>query len=135
VIALRSGDAPAGPAPVAWHQLHTSDVDGASATYREFFGWAQRELIDVPDPVGGHRLFAFTVGGPVVGSVANTGRREGVHRHWLFHFPVADVPAAVDRVRALGGFARDPVQLPDGSVIAACDDPRGAAFGLVRRHP
>jgi len=67
-----------------------------------------------------------------VGGVANTARWPGVHAHWLFYFPVADVEATAASVRALGGKAQDPIRLPDGSCFSGCEDPQGAAFGLVR---
>lgn len=86
----------------------------------------------MPDPEGGHRLFAWAPGGAPVGSMANTARWPEVHPHWLFYFPVSDVEAAVERVVALGGTARDPVAMPDGTVLSACEDPQGAAFGIVR---
>jgi hypothetical protein len=38
---------------------------------------------------------------------------------------------AVDRVRTHGGIVIGPVELPNGSRIAACDDPQGAAFGVI----
>ena len=97
----------------------------------ELFGWAQTETIDHPDLVGGHRLFAWKEGEAPVGSMGNTGRWPGVHPHWLFYFPTSDLDRAVARVRALGGTATDPMALQPGSFLAACEDPQGAAFGLV----
>lgn len=131
VLAIRApGEAPSDP-PIAWHQLHTRDLEAAWSTYSELFGWAQAGTIDVADPEGGHLLFAWTEGSEPIGSMANTARWPGVHAHWLFHFPVADVDATLARVRALGGQAFDPVELPDGSRLGACDDPQGAAFGVI----
>ncbi len=118
--------------PVEWHQLHTGDVERAWETYSGLFGWVEKETIDAPDPVSGQRLFAWSEAGKSVGSMANTARRPGVHTHWLFYFPVTDVEATAARVRALGGTALDMIRLPDGSCFSACEDPQGAAFGLVR---
>jgi predicted enzyme related to lactoylglutathione lyase len=69
-----------------------------------------------------------------VGAIANTARRAGVHTHWMFCFALDrhdDVEAAVARVRALGGTAFDPVALPDGRRLAACEDAQGGAFGVM----
>ncbi len=65
--------------------------------------------------------------------MGNTARWPGVHTHWLFHFPVSDVASCVARIRSLGGTARDPIRLPDGTLLSACEDPPGAAFGIVQR--
>jgi uncharacterized protein len=133
VIGIRPcGESPSSH-PVRWHQLHTRDVGRAWTAYRELFGWAAKGIIDVADPEGGHRLFAWSGAGETAGSMANTARWPGVHTHWLFYFPVADVAAAVARVHALGGKAKDPIELPDGTCLAACEDPQGAAFGVIRR--
>ena len=122
--------------PVAWHQLHTADLDRAWATYAELFGWAHTHTLDVADPVGGHRLFAWDdAAGPAIGSMANTARWAGVHSHWLFYFAVADVAAAVSRVRRLGGTAMEPIELPGAGVLSACEDPQGAAFGVAGGVP
>lgn len=133
VVAVRR-DATTRPtqAPVAWHQLHTTDAERAMGLYAELCGWVHTQTVDVPEPKGGHRLFAYREGQAPVGAIANTARWPGVHAHWLFHFPVPDLDAAVSRVRALGGTALDPISLPDLQLrLAACEDPQGAAFGLV----
>jgi len=117
---------------IAWHQLHTRDAERAWATYSELFGWVPTETLHLPDPVGGHQLFAWRTGTESIGSIGNTARWAGVHPHWLFYVAVADIDAAVVRVRALGGSAMNPVELAGGRVLAACEDPQGAAFGLIR---
>lgn len=132
VISVRAGGQASSECPVAWHQLHTRDLERAWSVYSELFGWAELETIDVPDPVGGHRVFAWSPSAKPVGSMASTARWPGVHPHWLFHFPVPDVEAAAARVRALGGTAQGPFALPDGSWLSACEDPQGAAFGIIR---
>ncbi len=132
VIGVRARGGRALAAPVLWHQLHTRDVDGAWALYRELFGWAHKQTLDAPELAGGFRLFAWNDSGAPVGGMGNTARREGVHPHWLFHLQVADIDDAVARVRALGGTAMEPFSLPDGMRLAACEDPQGAAFGLAQ---
>jgi predicted enzyme related to lactoylglutathione lyase len=133
VVAVRASARRPRRAPVAWHQLHTRDLDRAWAEYSELFGWRQTETLDVADPVGGYRMFAWDDSGKSVGSMANTARWPGVHAHWLFYFPVADLGAAVAKVRAKGGHvAGNPAVLPNGDRLAACDDPQGAAFGLYQ---
>jgi predicted enzyme related to lactoylglutathione lyase len=132
VIAVRARAGSANESPVVWHQLHTRDVEDAWALYHELFGWAHKQTLDVPDPVGGYRLFAWTEAGVPVGGMGNTARWPGVHTHWLFYLPVVDIDEAAARVRALGGTAMDSFALPDGMRLVACEDPQGAAFGLAQ---
>lgn len=137
VVAVRADGSPASRAelsgawPVVWHQLHTRDSEQAWSLYSELFGWTLAETLELPDVDAGLRLFAYTDSKRVAGGMANTARRPGVHPHWLFHFPVSDVQAACERVRALGGQALAPIALPSGALFAACEDPQGAAFGVA----
>jgi hypothetical protein len=133
VIGVRAGGDSVSDAPVVWHQLHTRDADGSSAMYQQLFGWVQKQTLDFPELEGGFRLFAWNEAGDVVGALGNTARWPGVHTHWLFYLPVANMDAAMASVRAHGGKAMEPVTLPGGMRIVACDDPQGAAFGLAQR--
>jgi predicted enzyme related to lactoylglutathione lyase len=131
VVAVRASTQRPGRAPVAWHQLHTKDLDGAWAVYAELFGWTHTETLDIADPPGGHRMFAWGGSGKNVGSIANTARWAGVHTHWLFYFPVADLEDSMAKVRAKGGrVLGNPAVLSNGDRLAPCEDPQGAAFGL-----
>jgi len=133
VISVREVRTGANDAPFAWHQLHTRDLEGAWALYHELFGLAHKQTLDLPEPVGGYRLFAWNEAGESVGAMGNTARWPGVHAHWLFFLPVVDLDAAAARVRALGGTALQPIALPSGMRLLACEDPQGAAFGLAQR--
>jgi uncharacterized protein len=131
VVAVRASTRRPRHAPVAWHQLHTRDLDLAWTVYSELFGWTHTETLDVADPVGGHRMFAWDGSGKSVGSMANTARWPGVHAHWLFYFPVADLEGSLAKVRAKGGqVLGSPTVLPNGDSLAPCEDPQGAAFAL-----
>jgi predicted enzyme related to lactoylglutathione lyase len=134
VISVRERNRMTTGAPVVWHQLHTRDVDAAWKLYHELFGWTLRQTLDVPDLVGGYRMFAWSDAGPAIGAMGNTARWPGVHTHWCFYFPVADVDATRARVRACGGKALPAITLPSGIRLSACDDPQGAAFGLIQRQ-
>jgi predicted enzyme related to lactoylglutathione lyase len=135
VVAVRGSMQRPHSSPVSWHQLHTRDLDRAWATYSGLFGWTHTETLDVADPVGGHWMFAWDDPAKSVGSIANTARWPGVHSHWLYYFPVADLEASVVRVQARGGkvLAR-PAVLRDGNGLVPCEDPQGAAFGLMGPH-
>lgn len=132
VISVRSGTPAPRRSPVAWHQLHTRDLERSWSTYADLFGWRRTATLDVADPEGGHRIFAWDRD-ESVGSMANTARWPGVHPHWLFYFEVPNLDEALASVQAHGGrvIAR-PDWILDGRRLAPCDDPQGAAFGLLQ---
>lgn len=132
VVAVRGSTQKPGAAPVAWHQLHTSDVARAWAVYSELFGWTHTETLDVADIVGGLRMFAWDDSGKTVGGMANTALAPGVHAHWLYYFPVADLDGSLAKVRAKGGHAGNTAVLPNGDRLAPCEDLQGAAFGILQ---
>ena len=132
VVAVRETSRRARREPVLWHQLHTRDLDRSWALYSELFGWLQAGTVDVGEPEGGHRMFRWHGADKDVGSMANTARLPEVHPHWLFYFPVPDLESTLARVSVRGGRALAPVVLPNKYRIAACEDPQGAAFGLVQ---
>lgn len=78
-----------------------------------------------------HRSLAWADGQPTIGMISDIAGRPEVHPHWLFLFAVPSLDAAVARVRSLGGIAIGPTALPNGARVAVCDDPQGAAFGLI----
>ena len=106
VLAL-SSQAEAPELPVALHVHHSGDRERAVAFYSEWFSSDDRQLfVTAPSPQ--------------------------VHSQWLFFFRCFDFERSMERVRALGGLVLDPAQTPDGDLVVACDDPQGAAFGLMR---
>ncbi len=62
--------------------------------------------------------------------MANTARLPDIHPQWLFYFRVANIEAALATVRARGGAVVGPMPTSSGDLVAACNDPQGAAFGL-----
>jgi uncharacterized protein len=132
IVAVRAGNVHTPSSRVAWHQLHTRDADRAVATYRELFAWPTNETAQMAGLEGGHHMFAWEAGGQNVGSIANTARWPGVHPHWLYYFRVDDLDGAIAKVRANGGKALEPSVLPHGQRVSPCEDPQGAAFGLLQ---
>jgi len=112
-----------------WYVLHTSDLARASASYVEICGWQLTERIDL-GPLGEYQQFAWTPGGPNAGAITDITKRPGVHPHWLIHFPVPAIAAAIAAVSASGGELITQLATPDGAQIAVCHDPQGAIFAL-----
>jgi predicted enzyme related to lactoylglutathione lyase len=116
-------------AGVVWHVLSSGDVARASAAYCEVLGWQLGRRVDLGD----HGVFVEiceVAGASSFGSMVDIRGRAGRHPHWLFHFRIADLDAAVARTRAAGGLVLEPMTLPGGDRIAVCNDPQGAAFCL-----
>jgi hypothetical protein len=118
--------------PVVWHILHTRDHERAFAEYARLFGWTAKEALDMGPELGRHQLFAWDDSGRNAGSVADTARQAHIHTQWMFFFPVADIAASLEKVRALGGLALPPRRTKSGDLAAPCDDPQGGAFALYQ---
>jgi len=123
------GAEPNWSARVGSQVLHTADVQRARQNYAELFGWDFQPTFAVEN-LGEVHPFAYAPGEPVAGAMVDIGARPGLHPHWLFHFRVPDVAAAMEVVRTSGGSVLGPFSLRNGATVAVCDDPQGAAFAL-----
>jgi predicted enzyme related to lactoylglutathione lyase len=132
LLAVSSEAFAAARSPVAWHLLQTDDEARAFALYAALFGWTALDSLDLGPELGRHQMFAWDDSRETVGSVANGARLPHIHPQWLFFFPVSDLEASLSRVQALGGLALSPIKTPRGDLVAPCDDPQGAAFGLYQ---
>jgi hypothetical protein len=131
VVALTAATVPSSSG-VIWHQLSSAEAARAEQNYTELFGWVLGDPVDL-GPLGKYRQFALGAGEPAAGSIGDVAGRSGVHPQWLFFFGVPSVDEAVARVRERGGYVIGPTDLPGDKRVAVCDDPEGAAFGLMER--
>lgn len=119
-------------ARIVWHQLHTAIPAQVASIYGELFGWS----VGAPEVIGEHgvhRPFAWRADGAIVGTIADLAGRPHVHPQWLYYVGVPSLDDAMAAVRAGGGIVLGPWMTPDGARVAVCDDPQGAAFGLMQR--
>lgn len=131
VVALASVHREPMPEAVAWHELHTGDLERAFAVYASLFGWVKVLDEDLGLSEGPYRTFAWTEGAHAIGAMVATAVSPDVHPHWLFYFSVADIDAAGRKVVALGGRVPFGIRtMPSGARVAQCEDAQGAAFGL-----
>ena len=111
---------------VGWHELLAADWDKALGFYSQLFGWERAEANT--GEMGTYQL--FSVGGQTIGGML-TKPPMMPSPFWLYYFNVADIDAAVQRVKAGGGeILDDPVELPGDSWVVQCTDPQGAIFAL-----
>jgi predicted enzyme related to lactoylglutathione lyase len=134
VVALASVVREPIPDAVAWHELHTGDLERAFAVYASLFGWVRvldEDLGLSSGPAGPYRTFAWTKGAPAIGAIVATAVSPRVHPHWLFYFKVADIDGVSRNVKASGGRVPFGIRtMPSGARAAPCEDAQGAAFGV-----
>jgi predicted enzyme related to lactoylglutathione lyase len=112
----------------SWHELATTDLEGATRFYQDVFGMTKKEAHDM-GPMGTYQIFGNderTLGGMYVKSPDVPAPP-----HWLFYTRVESVDAAAERVKhGRGKILHGPTEVPGGDRIAICMDPQGAAFAL-----
>ena len=114
------------PGRVGWHELRAADGEKAFAFYGEIFGWQETQA-EISQTVT-YQLFSS--GGLTLGGMFTKPADEPIP-FWLFYFNVEDIDAALARVKAGGGHVSEgTLELSDGSRVARCTDPQGAAFAL-----
>lgn len=115
---------------VGWHELLTIDWERAFAFYREIFGW-QKAAADA-GPTGTY--LQFSAEWQTIGGMFNKPATAPAS-FWLYYFNVADIGAALDRVRAgRGKILEGPNDIPGGGRVARCTDPQGAMFALIGKQ-
>jgi hypothetical protein len=136
VFAVSTASRAQRPDVIVWHELYTTDRERAWPGYSELFGWTETSTLQMGPPIGPYQLFTWAGAGRDMGAMANMARLPGVHTHWLFYVSVADLDAALEKTRALGGVvANGPMEVPGGGRVAQCEDPQGAAFALHHYAP
>lgn len=121
-----------GPGDFSWHELATSDHEGAWAFYHDLFGWERTHGFDMGD---GWMYEMFSAGGTQGGMFTKGDDMPGPPG-WLYYVTVADMEEAVRAVEEAGGkVLHGPMEVPGGDRVAQCLDPQGAAFALHEKGP
>jgi predicted enzyme related to lactoylglutathione lyase len=111
----------------SWHELATTDQEGAIAFYSELFGWGRGPTHDMGS-MGTYQLIEH--GGAQVGGVYKA-MDAAKPPHWLTYMRVASVDAAAAAAKAAGGrVTQGPMEVPGGSRVAQILDPQGGAFAV-----
>lgn len=115
------------PTDFTWHELATSDPQGALAFYSELFGWGHGPAHDM-GPAGTYQIIEH--GGAQVGGIYKV-MDASKPPHWLTYIHVASVDKAAAAAKAAGGrVTQGPMEVPGGSRIAQILDPQGGAFAV-----
>ena len=112
-----------------WIDLATSNAPGATAFYRDVFGWAPRE-----QAANGGSFTRLQLADRDVGSLYQLSRaqvEQGAPSHWTPYVGVDDIDDAVRRAVAAGGKLLVRPFMVDGVArIALIADVTGAHLGL-----
>jgi predicted enzyme related to lactoylglutathione lyase len=109
------------PRPLAHLELHTTDLEGASAFYSDLLGW-RPELIEA----AGRSYLSLDLGSRLSGGIVECGTERAL---WLPYVAVPEVDSATERAELLGGEVmlapregpagwRSVVRAPDGGEVA-----------------
>ncbi len=111
----------------SWHELATSDQEGAIAFYSELFGWGRGPAHDMGS-AGTYQLIEH--GGAQIGGLYKA-TDASKPPHWLTYIRVASVDKAAAAAKAAGGrVTQGPMEVPGGSRVAQILDPQGGAFAV-----
>lgn len=112
----------------AWHELATTDLEGAVSFYTQLFGWSRGAAHDM-GPMGLYQLFSHD--GQDVGGMYKV-RDNATPPGWLNYARVTDVDKAAAAVKAGGGrILNGPMEVPGGAWIVNLLDPQGGAIAVV----
>ncbi|MBI3791749.1 MAG: VOC family protein [Gemmatimonadetes bacterium] len=112
------------PGEFCWLNILTAEPAEAHEFFAAVLGWT---FVEMP---GGSR---FQAGGRDAGAMfdlAHPNTPRGARPELGMMIKVADADAAVARVRALGGTARDAWEIPRAGRMSVCADGAGAKFDL-----
>lgn len=111
----------------SWHELMSGNFEEAWKLYQSVFGWNETGSHGM-GPMGTYHMYGigdYSLGGMM------TKPADMPAACWIHYVHVADVHAAVERVKAGGGMILNgPMTVPGGDQIAQCMDPQGAMFAL-----
>jgi predicted enzyme related to lactoylglutathione lyase len=114
----------------SWHELTTSDVEGASRFYGEIFGWEKTSAMDM-GPDGVYQMFGL--GGAPMGGFYRKPPQLPANA-WLHYVRVAKLDTALDAAKDRGAtITTPPLEVPGGDWVAIGNDPAGARFALHQK--
>lgn len=117
---------------VSWHELNTTDYQGAWGFYAGLFRWRPTTTLDMGE-MGSYFMFRHPDDAEdrPMGGMFDAAKITNAHPHWLYYVNVETMNGALARVKAGGGSVLNgPMDVPGGGKAAQCRDPQGALFAL-----
>jgi predicted enzyme related to lactoylglutathione lyase len=113
------------PNPFIHIELNTTNVEKAKAFYGSLFQWSLDDM-----PMGDFVYTTIRVGNGTGGGMLKHPM-PGAPSTWIPYVDVADVHAATQKARSLGGnLIKDVTEVPNMGWFSVVLDPTGAAIGL-----
>lgn len=117
----------------SWHELATSDRDGAFRFYSALFGWEKTSSFDM-GPDGIYQMYGWK--GRELGGMYNKSKDMPAPPHWISYIRVTSAPVVAETAKSKGArIVVGPMEVPGGDWIAAGLDPQGAEFALHSTKP
>ena len=112
--------------PFIWHDLMTTDVEGAKAFYATVLGWTYS--VQPPD------YHLAQVGGSDMGGIMATPEdAKAMPPFWAGYVYTPDVDATCAKVKSLGGtVCKEPWDIPGILRMAVIADPTGATLNVMQ---
>jgi len=118
---------PSSHAHFVWHDLMTSDVEGARTFYAKLFGW---KFVGSQNPKDTY--LHLESAGVMFGGLVTLAEK-GIPPHWIAYVDVADVDACAARAQGCGGRLAVPASdIPSVGRFAVFVDPVGAHVAPFR---
>lgn len=118
-----------------WHDLITSDVEGAKAFYGALLGWSYAYWTAEqgnPAPEGSPEYPMIVAGDRMPQGGMMTAQMPGIPPHWIGHVITDDADALAERATAAGGrILFGPFDIPGVGRNVLVGDPAGAALGFI----
>jgi predicted enzyme related to lactoylglutathione lyase len=112
------------PGEHSWHELISTDHEGAFDFYSALFGWENMVEHDM-GPMGKYLIYGF--GDVPFGGMMTM--KSGPSPSWLSYVHVKDVNQTAKKVKSAGGqVVNGPMEVPGGDWIVQAIDPQGAMF-------
>src|SRR6266481_1472563 len=116
-----------------WHELYTTDPEGAIAFYKKVIGWGIKSWKEDAT----YRMWAK--GNAFFGALlplAESDRLLGVRPHWLSYVSTPDVNATVQQAKSLGARVKvEPQEAPTVGRWAVLRDPQDVTFAVFTPAP
>lgn len=116
---------PYAPGHFVWHELMTTDREGAISFYSKLFGWTTTDR-----DMGNAVIYTMiNSGDDGIGGMMDLPEKVQAPPHWGVYLSVPDVDAACEKIKTLGGsVVMPPFDLPGTGRAAVVTDPAGAHF-------
>lgn len=115
---------------IGWKDLTVTNAEGVRDFYMGVAGWTAE-----PIDMGGYDDYVMMPpggGDPIGGICHKRGGNADIPSQWLLYIVVADLEAALQRVRELGGEVLREPKGAGGGRFCVVKDPAGAVCGLYQ---